>query len=150
MIEILHYCGFTLRNGDCFVRGENRSGSVTGSHARHRAAQSPLALCTQAYWLNHAAVRYLRAWINANRAASDAFTRPIIGARPPGQHKCCSKTSMTFLSDAALAFATSCRSLGVNPPLSMILTPASGETIWTRCSSIFLTRFGHLLLAVVG
>ncbi len=30
------------------------------------------------------------------RAASDAFTRPINGARPSGQHKCCSKTSRRF------------------------------------------------------
>ncbi|MEQ9902096.1 hypothetical protein ABRP59_21055, partial [Pectobacterium punjabense] len=51
-------------------------------------------------------------FMTANRAASDAFTRPINGARPSGQHKCCSKTPLTFLSDAALAFATSCRSLG--------------------------------------
>ncbi|MEH6371705.1 hypothetical protein V5259_16020, partial [Pectobacterium carotovorum] len=31
------------------------------------------------------------AYVTAIRAASDAFTRPINGARPSGQHKCCSK-----------------------------------------------------------
>ncbi|MZI98693.1 hypothetical protein F6X64_13045 [Dickeya solani] len=45
----------------------------------------------------------------AVRAARDAVTRPIPGARPAGQRKRCSKTFPTFLSDAARAFAASVR-----------------------------------------
>ncbi|AYH46755.1 hypothetical protein B6N31_02995 [Dickeya fangzhongdai] len=43
----------------------------------------------------------------AVRAARDAVTRPIPGARPSGQRKRCSKTLPAFLSDAARAFAAS-------------------------------------------
>ncbi|RNM02978.1 hypothetical protein EF878_18840 [Dickeya undicola] len=45
----------------------------------------------------------------AVRAVRDALTRPILGARPTGQRKRCSKTLPAFLSGAARTFAASMR-----------------------------------------
>ncbi len=62
---------------------------------------------TTGWWLNCAADAVPSALAFAVRAARDAFTRPIPGARPTGQRKRCSKTLFAFLSDAARAFAAS-------------------------------------------
>ncbi|ADN00200.1 hypothetical protein Dda3937_04409 [Dickeya dadantii 3937] len=60
---------------------------------------------TTGWWLNCAADAVPSAFDFAVRAARDAVTRPIPGARPTGQRKRCSKTFPTFLSGAARAFA---------------------------------------------
>ncbi|AUQ27509.1 hypothetical protein C1O30_07995 [Dickeya zeae] len=57
--------------------------------------------------LNCAADAVPSAFAFAVRAARDAVTRPIHGARPSGQRKLCSKTLPAFLSNAARAFAAS-------------------------------------------
>ncbi|MCL6404618.1 hypothetical protein EXT70_02790 [Dickeya dadantii] len=71
-----------------------------------RASASAVPFCV-AKWCAANAVP--SAFTFAVRAARDAFTRPIPGARPTGQRKRCSKTLPAFLSDAARAFAASVR-----------------------------------------
>ncbi len=78
---------------------------------------------TTGWWLNCAAGAVPSAFAFAIRAARDAVTRPIPGARPAGQRKRCSKTLLAFLSDAARAFAASCGSPGEVTHLSTVLTP---------------------------
>ncbi|AYH05474.1 hypothetical protein C5E25_09000 [Pectobacterium parmentieri] len=96
---------------------------MISSHARQGALNCRSSL-TIGFWRELRRCAVPSAIVPAFRTASDAFTRPINnGAHPSGQHKCCSKTSLTFLSDAALFFAASCRSLDGNDHLSAIFTP---------------------------
>ncbi|WP_345891435.1 hypothetical protein [Dickeya oryzae] len=74
------------------------------------------------HWLVAKQRRYAlpSAFAFAVRAARDVITRPILGARPSGQRKRCSKTLPAFLSNTARAFATSCRSPGEVVHLSAV------------------------------
>ncbi|ADM99955.1 hypothetical protein Dda3937_04400 [Dickeya dadantii 3937] len=64
---------------------------------------------TTGWRLNYAASAVPSASAFAVRAARDVVTRPILGARPTGQRKRCSKTLPAFLSGTARTFAASMR-----------------------------------------
>ncbi len=115
-----------------FVRDKRWSFLAISSHARQGEAQTPPLLD---HWLRAKLRRCAlpSAFDFAVRAARDAVTRPIPGARPSGQRKRCSKTFPTFLSGAARAFATSCRSPGEVAHLSAVLTPQKTITCKKFC-----------------
>ncbi|NKI75171.1 hypothetical protein Dpoa2040_002456 [Dickeya sp. CFBP 2040] len=71
-----------------------------------RASASAVPFCVAKWCAANAVPSTL---VFAVRAARDAVTRPIPGARPTGQRQRCSKTLPAFLSCAARAFAASMR-----------------------------------------
>ncbi len=113
---------FLCKRGDGFVRHNTDIFMLSRSTRPTRDGSNAVRPETPGFWRE--LCRYaVPSSVSGLTTACDTITRPINGARPSGQHTCCSKTSLTFLSDVAQAFAASLR---------LILSPLSPQHNFLR------------------